>query len=226
MAAFDIPVVPLHLSGDDGPTWGHGARSRPGPPSTPIIGRTGLIAPHDVCALAPPMLRCSAGPKQGGPRLHRHACAWTDADLHQRAYRAANRVFQLSAIAICIEKRQLLERAAVMLLRMPSPITQQNQPHTARPTAVLLSRDKKGPYESDAYGHILDVWSKCQQHAHRLQRPCNQSAARLHPACSFCALQTPPLKVGLKLFGRNESRAVTNSSQIRSHPVGARSARC
>nr|WP_272916514.1 IS66 family transposase [Qipengyuania pelagi] len=41
----------------------------------------------------------------------------------------------------------------------------------------------------------------------------------------YAGLRTPPLKVGLKLFGRIESRAVTNSSQIRSHPVDARLAR-
>ena len=47
--------------------------SRPGPPSTPIIGREGPIAPHDVSTPEPPFSRRRAVPSSDLDRIHPHA---------------------------------------------------------------------------------------------------------------------------------------------------------
>jgi hypothetical protein len=99
----------------------------------------------------------------------------------------AFRAFHPSAVALLIENERDFLESAVWLLLLPSLIAQRNQPHAARPTALLLSRDRF-PSENQT---LTDTTPMNMHRCPRLRRRCSENAGRLHCGCEQIGPERP-----------------------------------
>ena len=121
--------------------WG-AWRGQAGPPSAPSIGRLGHPGPHDVPTLQLPFFRRSAE-AWGKHSSQMHRCSSGRQRTSGRKRVSERKQHRTpSAVANLFDKKELFERSAAGALRVPSHITERNQPPAPRPTAALLSRHR------------------------------------------------------------------------------------
>ena len=121
--------------------WG-AWRGQAGPPSAPSIGRLGHPALHDVPTPQLSFFRRSAE-AWGKHSSQMHRCSSGRRRTSGRKRVSERKQHRTpSAVANLFDKKELFEMSAAGALRVPSHITERNQPPAPRPTAALLSRPR------------------------------------------------------------------------------------
>ena len=115
-------------------------REQAGPPSALSIDRLGHPAPHDVPTPQLSFFRRSAE-AWGKHSSQMHRCSSGRRRTSGRKRVSERKQHRTpSAVANLFDKKELFEMSAAGALRVPSHITERNQPPAPRPTAALLSR--------------------------------------------------------------------------------------
>ena len=149
--------------------WG-AWRGQAGPPSAPSIGRLGHPGPHDVPTLQLPFFRRSAE-AWGKHSSQMHRCSSGRQRTSGRKRVSERKQHRTpSAVANLFDKKELFERSAAGALRVPSHITERNQPPAPRPTAALY------------LALIFSLQIRRLRTNNYSDYACKRNASRLHPA--------------------------------------------
>ena len=166
--ACSMPVGPSIFRVMTDRPWG-AWRGQAGPPSAPSIGRLGHPGPHDVPTLQLPFFRRSAE-AWGKHSSQMHRCSSGRQRTSGRKRVSERKQHRTpSAVANLFDKKELFERSAAGALRVPSHITERNQPPAPRPTAALLSRHPNTTHLPDTPGRSFTSANPCNKFARALQ---------------------------------------------------------